>query len=75
MAQVVTTYLGYESLERQISIYQQATVFFCLVLAIALYLLLPATIPRHKRLLASILVFVGMYGLFSILLKTLVQIV
>lgn len=65
----------YEALASQISTYQQATIFFCLILSLALFLLLPQNINRYKRIMASVLVFIGMYGLFSIMLKTIINII
>lgn len=60
--------------ESEVSTFLIATFFFCFFIAYALYLLLPKRIEKHKRILASIFIFIGVYGLFAILLKTILRI-
>ena len=60
---------------KQIMDYQVATLLFCFFIALSVYLLLPANIQRNRKISASILIFIGLFGLFSILLKTLLVII
>jgi|GEM_PF-2333131 len=70
----MTTYVGYQAITQEIAMYQQATLLFCFFIALSLYLLLPKKLERNRKLVASLLIFIGLFGLFSILLKTLVRI-
>jgi len=67
----LTTYVG-KGLETKILSYQQGTLLFCFFIALAIYILLPKKVSKSKRIAASLLIFIGMYGLFSMLLKSLV---
>lgn len=69
-----TTQVGYETLTQEIMVYQQATLLFCFFIALSLYLLLPGKIKRSRKITASVLIFIGLFGLFSILMKTIVRI-
>lgn len=71
----MTTHVGYQTMTQEIMLYQQATLLFCFFIALSLYLLLPHKIQRSRRIAASVLIFIGLFGLFSILLKTLVIII
>jgi uncharacterized Tic20 family protein len=60
---------------KEIMNYQIATLMFCFFIALSVYLLLPAGIEKNRRISASLLIFIGLFGLFSILLKTLLAII
>lgn len=71
----LTSYVGKNVLENQVVNYQQGTLVFCFFIAFALFLLLPKKIPMYKRIASSALIFIGIYGLFSMLLKSLIGII
>jgi hypothetical protein len=71
----MTTQVSYGTMAKEIMVYQQATIIFCFFIALSLYLLLPKQIEASRRVAASLLTFIGLFGLFSILLKTLVLII
>ncbi|MBW2992549.1 hypothetical protein KY345_05000 [Candidatus Woesearchaeota archaeon] len=71
----MTTYIGYETLTEEIMVYQQATLLFCFFIALSIYLLLPKHVQRNRKIAASVLIFIGLFGLFSILLKTLIRLI
>ena len=75
LEEYMTTHVGYATLTQEIMIYQQATLLFCFFIALSVYLLLPKKIEISRRISASILIFIGLFGLFSILLKTLMVII
>ena len=60
--------------ESEISTFLIATLFFCFFISYAIYLLLPQKIEKHKRIFATVFIFIGVYGLFAILLKTIIRI-
>ena len=62
------------TVENEISTFLVATLFFCFFIAYAVYLLLPKKIEKHKRIFASVFIFIGLYGLFAILLKTIIRV-
>lgn len=70
----LTTYVG-KGLETKILSYQQGTLIFCFFIALAIYLLLPKKVPKGKKIAASLLIFIGLYGLFSMLLKSLIGLI
>jgi hypothetical protein len=74
MIEEITTSIGFQELSKEIFVYQQATLIFCCLISVSIYLLLPKKIENSRRISASVLIFLGLFGLFSILLKTLVRI-
>jgi hypothetical protein len=70
----LTTFVG-KGIENKILSYQQGTLLFCFFIALAIYLLLPKKISKSKKISASILIFIGMYGLFSMLLKSMIGLI
>jgi len=70
----LTTYVS-KGLETHIISYQQGTLLFCFFIALAIYLLLPMKVSRGKKIASSILIFIGMYGLFSLLLKSMIGLI
>lgn len=66
--------VGFQELSKEIFIYQQATLIFCFLISVSVYLLLSQKIEKSRRIAASVLIFLGLFGLFSIMLKTLVRI-
>ncbi len=74
MIEEITTTIGFQELSKEIFVYQQATLLFCLLISVSIYLLLPKRVENSRRIAASALIFMGLFGLFSILLKTLVRI-
>lgn len=75
MIEQATSYVTYKTIADEVVMYQQATLFFCFLISLSIYLLLPKKIKRSTRISASVLIFLGLFGLFSILLKTLIRII
>ena len=67
----LTTYVS-KGLETKIQNYQQGTLLFCFFISLAIYILLPKKVSKGKRIAASFLIFIGMYGLFSMLIKSMI---
>lgn len=74
MIEEITTTISFQELSKEIFVYQQATLLFCLLISVSIYLLMPNKIEKSRRIAASTLIFLGLFGLFSIMLKTLVRI-
>jgi len=69
-----TTYIASMGAEEQISQFLLAVFIFCLFISLAVYLLLPKKIDLAKRVFATIFILIGLFGLFAILLKTILLI-
>ena len=69
---IPTTYIIGEG---QVKTFIAMTLISCLLIALAVYILLPKKIPIHKKIIASAFIFIGLYGLFSILLKTILALI
>ncbi|MFH1054175.1 MAG: hypothetical protein V1740_07185 [Candidatus Woesearchaeota archaeon] len=66
----ITTFVP-ETPVDQIATFQSASFLFCFFIAIAIFMLLPKKMPIHKKLFATAFIFIGMWGLFLIMVMTL----
>ena len=65
---IPTTFV--ETGETQITSFM-AIAFLCsFLISLAVFVLLPKKVPIRKKIIASLFIFLGIYGLFAILLKT-----
>jgi len=67
---VITTFIPQTPIE-QVSSFQVASLLFCFFIALSVYMMLPKKMALQKRLYVSGLLFVGIWGLFLILVLTL----
>lgn len=66
---IPTTYI--EATQTQVTSFM-AIAFLCsFLISLAVYVLLPKKIPIRNKIIAVLFIFIGIYGLFAILLQTL----
>ncbi|MBW2977941.1 hypothetical protein KY331_03790 [Candidatus Woesearchaeota archaeon] len=70
----LTTFVG-KGMETKILNYQQGTLLFCFFIGLAIFILLPKKVSKSKRVAASLLIFIGLYGLFSMLIKSMIGLI
>ena len=69
MEALPTTYV--EPSQIQVTSFMAIALLCSFLISLAVYVLLPKKVPIRKKIIASLFIFIGIYGLFAILLQTL----
>jgi len=66
---IPTTYV--DASQTQVTSFMAIALLCSFLISLAVYVLLPNKVPMRKKLVSTLFIFIGLYGLFAILLQTL----